>query len=106
MQRAPTHEVNIYMSGPLAEAAQAIRAECKRKGLCVTLTPTTYIYTGGEEVGFIVGLRNYPRFPSTPECLETRARALALDLIAATHQNSALVVSSEGTEWFTTRGAT
>lgn len=34
-------------------------------GLCVTFTKTEYIYTNGNEPGLIIGLINYPRFPST-----------------------------------------
>ena len=32
-------------------------------GLCVTVTPTKFVYTGGNESGVSVGLINYPRFP-------------------------------------------
>jgi hypothetical protein len=45
-------------------------------GLCVTFTPTTFIYTKGNEPGFSVGLINYPRFPSTR--LDIRQHALAI----------------------------
>ena len=38
---------------------------CNRVGLCVTVTPTKYIYTGGCENGAIVGLINYPIFPGS-----------------------------------------
>lgn len=32
--------------------------------LCVTVTPTRFIYVDGYEDGVVVGLINYPRFPS------------------------------------------
>jgi hypothetical protein len=47
-------------------------------GLCVTVTPTTFVYKNGREQGAIVGLINYPRFPSTMEELRHKAFALAL----------------------------
>lgn len=34
------------------------------RGLCVTVTPTTYAFTGGTCEGVIVGLINYGRFPT------------------------------------------
>lgn len=46
-------------------------------GLCVTVTPTEYIYTDGNEPGVIVGLINYPRFPEYPEQIRKKAVQLA-----------------------------
>lgn len=100
----PTYTARIYMSGPIEAAKQVIREECFRVGLCVTIEPTTYIYTGGEEPGFVVGLLNYPRFPTTPEALGTRARDLMLKLLDATYQHSALLVTQSETTWVSKRG--
>lgn len=102
---APTYTIRLYLSGPIEIAKQAIREECLREGLCVTIEPTTFIYTGGEEAGFVVGLVNYPRFPSEPEALLTRARAVMGKLLEATHQHSALLVAPNLTEWVTKRDA-
>jgi hypothetical protein len=49
-------------------------------GLCVTLTPTEYIYTKGGEPGFVVGLINYPRFPMKQEVLKAHAIHIAIGL--------------------------
>lgn len=100
-----THWVRIYLSGPIEVAKQVLRAECLREGLCVTVEPTTYIYTGGEEPGFVVGLLNYPRFPVTAEDLDRRARDLMHKLLAATCQHSALMVTPSASEWITLRAA-
>lgn len=100
---APTNVIKLYLSGPIDIAKQAVRAETLRAGLCVTIEPTTYIYTGGEESGYVVGLLNYPRFPCAPEELESRARDLMLKLLAATHQHSALMVTPEHSEWVSLR---
>lgn len=98
-----THMVRLYLSGPIEVAKQAIRADTLRAGLCVTIDPTTYIYTGGEEAGYVVGLLNYPRFPCEPQALEDRARDLLHKLLTATHQHSALMVTPERSEWITVR---
>lgn len=100
-----TFWARIYMSGPIEVAKQAIRAECMREGLCVTIEPTTFIYTGGEESGFVVGLINYPRFPSSPEAIIERARDLMDKLLYATFQHSGLLMTPETTEWISRREA-
>lgn len=46
-------------------------------GLCVTITPTTFIYKDGREEGVIIGLINYPRFPTDKEKLEQTAEEIA-----------------------------
>ena len=46
-------------------------------GLCVTVTRTEYVYTKGIEDGIIVGLINYPRFPSTYDKIRKHALKLA-----------------------------
>lgn len=98
-----THWVRLYLSGPIEVAKQTIRAECLREGLCVTIEPTTFIYTGGEESGYVVGLINYPRFPSEPAALEARAENLMHKLLEATHQHSALMMTPSATFWVTRR---
>jgi hypothetical protein len=101
----PTYSVSIYMAGDIAHAKQLLRAECypPNEGLCVTVTPTTFTYTGGEESGFVVGLVNYPRFPSEPAKLWERAIVIANRLIPALCQWSALVVAPDKTEWINLR---
>lgn len=98
-----TYWVRLYLSGPLPVIEQACRRECLEEGLCVTVEPTRFIYTGGEETGAVVGLLNYPRFPSTPKSLRDRGRVLAIRLLDATCQHSVLVMTPEDTEWITKR---
>lgn len=100
-----THAVKLYLSGPIDVAKQIIRAECLREGLCVTIEPTTFIYTGGEESGYVVGLLNYPRFPSAPDDMDARASDLMRKLLEGTHQHSALMVTPDATHWITHRAA-
>lgn len=102
-ETVPTASARLYLSGPIEVAKQIIRADCLREGLCVTIEPTTFIYTGGEEAGYVVGLVNYPRFPSDQAAITARARDLMQRLLDGTHQHSALLVTPEVTEWVTKR---
>jgi hypothetical protein len=98
-----TFWVKIYSSGPIEVAKQIIRRDVLEKGLCVTIEPTTFIYTGGEEFGYVVGLINYPRFPNMDEEIWNRAISLALRLLNETFQNSILVMSPIKTMWLSKR---
>ena len=100
---AKTFWVKIYISGPLDVIEQTCRKHCFEEGLCVTVEPTRFIYTGGEETGAVVGLINYPRFPSNPETIIEQARDLAFELLEATFQHSVLVMAPSTTEWITKR---
>ncbi len=101
--KAKTYTVRLYLSGPIEVAKQIIRADVLDEGLCVTVEPTTFIYTGGEETGYVVGLLNYPRFPTTPDQLQRRGRVLMRKLMQGTYQHSALMVTPDESEWITCR---
>jgi len=96
-----TAEVSLYMAGDIEHAKQVIRLYCKNNPTCVTVTPTTFIYRGGEEAGFVVAFRNYPRFPSARGSLEVKARELAEMLREALGQKSYMIVAESGTTWST-----
>jgi hypothetical protein len=98
-----TIRFDIFIAGDLNQAKQTCRSECFSRGLCVTVEPVTYIYTGGEEQGVRVGLINYPRFPSDFEALQRRARELAHQLMHDLYQHSYSIVGPEETEWFSRR---
>lgn len=91
------------MSGPIEIAKQYLRAECLREGLCVTIEPTTFIYAGGAEAGFVVGFVNYPRFPQMFGAINDRAMQVAEGLLDATHQHSALLVAPDYSRWVSKR---
>lgn len=103
MKTEPTFRFDIFIGGDLAEAKQVCREHCMAVGLCVTVEPVAYIYTGGEETGVRVGLINYPRFPTTIEALERQALDLAEKLRTRLCQHSFTVVGPEQSHWFTTR---
>lgn len=100
---APTYWVKIYAAGPIEVAKQILREECLRAGLCVTIEPTDFIYTGGEETGYVVGLLNYPRFPCEPFNLWQRALHIAELLVGGTHQHSVLLMAPDNTLWLSRR---
>lgn len=99
---APTFWARIYIAGPLERAKLTCQEFCMT-GLCVTIEPTTYIYTGGVEDGVVVELVNYPRFPCEPEYLASKARELGLTLKYALFQQSFMVMTPDQTYWYSER---
>lgn len=103
----PTYTVRLYMAGDVQEAKRVLRRECYPPAgggnLCVTVEPTTYIFAGGEEAGFVVGFVNYPRFPVEPDELWDRAKGIASRLIPELCQWSALLVATDRSEWLNCR---
>jgi hypothetical protein len=104
LESAPTIRFDIYIAGDLAQTKQVCREFCM-KGLCVTVEPITYIYTGGQEDGVRVGIINYPRFPSDAESLRKTAHDLAVMLLDRLCQHSYSLVGPDITEWFSRRPA-
>jgi hypothetical protein len=100
---APSFPVSIFIAGDYDEARDACQAHCDEIWLCVTVTRTTYIYTDGEQEGVIVGLINYPRFPSNPVQIEARAIELGMKLRTALGQESFSVQTPTTTTWFSWR---
>jgi ferredoxin len=100
---AATYWVKIFISGPIDIAKQTCRTACLAEGLCVTVDPTTYIYTGGEEAGVVVGLIQYPRFVKSEMDIWRRAVDLAMDLLGDMKQHSVLVQDPTTSVWYTLR---
>lgn len=98
-----TYWVKIYIAGPIEVAKQIIRREAKQQGMCVTIEPTTYVYTGGEELGYVVGFINYPRFPAASSTIWARAEQLAEILKNETYQSSYTIMDPDQTVWVSDR---
>lgn len=81
----------------IGEVERICQAYCDRLGLCVTITPTTYYYTNGREPGCIIGLINYPRFPSTPKRIRQTAFELSRKLKSALEQYRVSIVFPDNT---------
>lgn len=103
IKSAETIRFDIFMAGDIAQAKQVCREYCFKIGLCVTVEPTTYIYTDGEEEGFRIGLINYPRFPSSATVLSAAAKGLANLLMERLCQHSYSIVGPNKSEWTSRR---
>lgn len=97
------YSITIYIAGDLADARRSLRQQCVEDGLCVTLTPTEFVYTAGLESGVSVGIVNYPRFLKTPDELYTRALSVTERLMFDLCQHSALIDAPDKTTWLTRR---
>lgn len=100
---APGFALALAIGGAYDQAVIACRGYCDEVGMCVTVTPTKYVYTDGETAGVAVGFINYGRFPSDPETIFGHARTLAHRLIFALGQDSASIVASDRTLWISKR---
>ncbi|MFC7704864.1 hypothetical protein ACFQXB_11720 [Plastorhodobacter daqingensis] len=98
----PTFRADIFIGGSVDAAREACR-EFVMRGLCVSMSPCDFIYTGGVESGVRIGLINYPRFPKSPTEITEDALELARFLIVRLHQSSASVVTDSNTTWLTRR---
>jgi len=100
---APTYRVTIFVAGDIGTAKMICQRFCFSEGLCVTLRPTDFIYTGGTESGMEIGLINYPRFPVDSEEIRSTAMRLAQKLVEDLSQWSASIVCPDTTIWLTRR---
>ncbi|RYE61453.1 MAG: hypothetical protein EOO82_01845 [Oxalobacteraceae bacterium] len=98
-----SYPVSIFIAGRACDVEDMCMTYCDEVGLCVTATPTTFIYTGGEEAGYIVGLINYPRFPNDPATIWAHAETLAARLCAEAEQQSYTIQAPDKTVWFSHR---
>jgi hypothetical protein len=102
---APSYPVSIFVAGDYYFARRICQEFCDAVGLCVTVTESAYVYSGGEELGVIVGLINYPRFPKEPTQIEAAAIELGMRLREKLGQESFSVQTPTTTTWFSWRAA-
>ena len=95
-----TYKVNVYMGlqegydgsvRTVKDAIRAVRKYTDEVGLGVTVTPTYFVYTGGDEPGVIIGLVNYPRFPSDKVEIRKHGFELAKRLLVEFKQHRCTV---------------
>jgi hypothetical protein len=87
-----TYQVKIFIAGDLSQIRKTCRSYCMC-GLCITITPTEFVYTGGMETGAEIGLINYARFPLETSKIDGHAMNLARQLMADCCQRSCSVVT-------------
>lgn len=90
----------IYIAGDINVAKQAAREFCWDFGWCVTVTPTTFIYSGGEEDGVIIGVESYPRFPSSDITLMEKTEHFADILARRLCQKTYMICSKSKAKWY------
>lgn len=98
-----SYPVSIFIGGNAREASLRARGYCDDVGLCVTVTETRFMYTGGMTFGVIVGLINYPRFPSSPAEIWAHAEALGERLCRGLKQESYTIQAPDKTVWISHR---
>ena len=88
----------------IEEVRDWIKIYCNETGFCVTITPLEFIYTHspasgcvGYEPGCVIGIINYPRFPSTPQELKDRCLVIAVGLQKLCEQGKVSVVFPDET---------
>jgi len=99
-ENCKTYWARIYITGPVDDVKRICREYTWNHGLCVTITPTDYIYTGGEESGVIIEIINYPRFPATSTKIAETAINLGMNLVHGLHQRSFSVMTPDETVRF------
>ena len=106
MKKVPTFTAHIYVGLQEQYTGQyhqpdVAKALCQQYvdevKWCVTFTETEFIYTEGNEPGLIIGMVNYPRFPSDPETLKEKALKLAEKLLIELNQFRVSVVFPDET---------
>lgn len=98
-----SYPVSIFIAGRASDIEDQCRTYCDEVGFCVTATPTTFIYTDGEEDGYIIGLINYPRFPMSPKQIWLHAETLAERLRLEAEQESYTIQALDKTVWYSHR---
>lgn len=81
----------------IQEVKEICQEYCNTIGLCVTITPTHFVYKNGNEDGCLIGLINYPRFPSEKEDILTKANNLAEILKEKFNQIRVSIICSDKT---------
>lgn len=81
----------------IKEVYKLCQEYCNNVGLCVTVTPTKFIYKNGNEDGVVIGLINYPRFPAHSEEIENTAIDIAQKFLKAFNQLKISIETAEKT---------
>ena len=92
--------VRLWIAGSASRAEEALGEWCRLNGACFSITPCTYVYSGGQEEGVEVGLINYPRFPKNRSEMLQRMRQVGELLCVRLNQRSYTIDDGHTTEWY------
>ena len=70
---------------------------CSEVGLCVTVTPTKFIYKNGNEPGCIIGFINYPRFAESANNILQKTIDMSRILLSKFNQYRITIVCQDKT---------
>jgi hypothetical protein len=79
------------------EVKNILQEYCNNNPLCVTLKQIEYIYKDGNEIGFEIGLINYPRFPDSFDNITKKAIEIGKILMKKFNQYKVSVVCNNET---------
>lgn len=103
IKRARSFPVTIFIAGSYGKALKIVQKYCDEVGYCVTIDHTYYVYKDGKEEGVVVGLINYPRFPSEPTAIIDKAKEIAELLRVGLDQDSYSIQTPHDTIWYSYR---
>ena len=81
----------------LYEVESICQQYCDEVGLCITVTPTKFVYTKGGEDGCLIGLINYPRFPVDRTVIVGHAVTIAKQCMVTFKQQRISIICSDQT---------
>lgn len=104
MKQIDSYNVQIYCGlkegydgkvHDLEEVEELMQKFVDENNECVTITPTKFVYTKGNEPGVIVGLIAYPRFAKSDFIIKERAVEIGKILMVAFKQNRLTITTPE-----------
>ena len=95
-EKADSWWAHIYIGGDISVAKAKCRELCFPSGLCVTVEPITYIYAGGSEDGYRLGMIQYPPYPESESSLYEKAVMVGKTIAEANCQWSFTIVTPNG----------
>jgi len=81
----------------ITEVENIIQQYCDHVGLCVTITPTKFIYKDGFEDGCFICLIQYPRFPTKEDYIKDTAINIAKIFLKKFKQLRISIICSDKT---------
>lgn len=95
--------VSIYCTGDKARLYAAVQETIDAIGLCVSIFPCDYLFTGGQESGYEIRLINYPRLPFDMDTMMAKAGHVAQAVFTVNPKGSLTIVAPHETIFWSNR---